>query len=100
MNVNWVLQETTLNRPGVSSENIINTKYRTVEHTVKKLIQNDVVREDSEDMANMFNDYIVDTGKNIAESIGDNRLDYIAYNLLTNLILFSSDQFIVIPLKK
>ena len=57
--------------------NIINTKNRKVENIVKKIIQ-DVVHEDSEDIANMFNDYFVDIGKYIAESIG-----------VTNIIIIS-----------
>ena len=60
--------------------NIINTKNRKVENTVKKIIHYDVVRVDSGDIANMFNEYFVDIGRNIAESIGGinaNHLDYI-----------------------
>ena len=51
-------------------------------------------------MANMFNDYFVDIGKNIAESIGENNANHLDY--MTNINQpnsFSSDQFIVIPLK-
>ena len=39
--------------------NIINTKNGKVENTVKKIIQNDVFHEDSEEVVNMFNDYFV-----------------------------------------
>ena len=60
--------------------NSINTKksYK-VENIVKKLIQDDVVHEDSEDIANILNDYFIDIGRSIAESIGGNNgnnLDY------------------------
>ena len=61
---------------------------------VKKTIQDDVVHEDSEYIANMFNDYFVDIGKNIAKSIcgnENNHLDYMTH--INQLILFSSDQF-------
>ena len=47
--------------------NIINTKNRKVENTVKKIIHDDVVHVDSGDIANMFNDDFVDIGRNIAE---------------------------------
>ena len=80
----------------------INTKNCKVENTARKITQNCVVHEDSEDIANVFNDYFVDIGKNIAESIegnSNNHLDCMGH-ISTNLILFSSDQLIVIPLKK
>ena len=51
-------------------------------------------------MANMFNDYFVDIGTNIAESIGgnnNNHLDYMAHINQPNY--FPSDQFTVIRLK-
>ena len=35
--------------------NIINTKNRKVENIVKKIIQDDVVHEHSEDITNIFN---------------------------------------------
>ena len=38
--------------------NIINRKNCKVENTVKKIIQDDIVDEVSEDIANMFNDWI------------------------------------------
>ena len=47
--------------------NIINTKNRKVGNTAKKIFHDDVVHVDSGDIANMFNDYFVDIGKNIAE---------------------------------
>ena len=78
----------------------INTKNRKVENTVKKMIHDDVVHVDSGDIANMFNDYFVDIGRNIAESIGGNNADYLDYMThIKNLILFSSDQLIVTRLK-
>ena len=81
--------------------NIVNTKNCKVENIVKKIIQDDIVHEDSEDIANMFNDYFADIGKNIAESIMEIiRIIMITLLISTNLILFSSDQFIVIPLKE
>ena len=52
--------------------NIINTKNRRVGNIVKKIIPDDVAHEDSGDITNMFNDYFVDIGRNIAESIGGN----------------------------
>ena len=57
--------------------NITNTKNRRVENTVKKIIQVDVVHVDSGDIANMFNDYFVDIGRNIAESIGGNNVNHL-----------------------
>ena len=45
-------------------------------------MDDDVVHVDSGNMANMFNDYFVDIGINIAESIGENNandLDYITH---------------------
>ena len=59
-----------------SINNIINTKNRKVENIVKKIIQ-DIVHEDSEDIASMFNDYLVDIGKNIAESIWGNTKNHL-----------------------
>ena len=48
----------------------------------------------------MCNDYIVDIRKNIVESIGEIiTIILITLFIAINLILFSSDQFIVIPLK-
>ena len=59
--------------------NIINTKNRKVENTVKKIIHDDVVHVDSGAIANMFNDYFVDIGRNIAESIGGNNANHLDY---------------------
>ena len=59
--------------------NIINTKNRKVEYTVKKLIHDDVVQEDPEDIAKMFNNHFLDIGKNIAESIGRNNANHLDY---------------------
>ena len=76
------------------------TKNRKVENTVKKIIHDDVVHEDSGDIANTFNDYFVDIGRNITESIGGNNANHLDYMTHINQpIFFSSDQFIVIPLK-
>ena len=50
-----------------------------VENTVKKIIYNYVVHVDSGDIANMFNDYFVDIGRNIAESIGGNNANDLDY---------------------
>ena len=52
----------------------------------------------------MLNDYFVDMGRNIAESIEGNNGNHLDLRdlykpTLGNLILFSSDQFIVIQLK-
>ena len=73
--------------------NIINTKNRKVENTVKKIIHDDVVHVDSGDIANMFNDYFVGVGKNIAESIGGNNanhLDYMTHINQPNSFFFKS----------
>ena len=80
--------------------NIIITKNRKVQNTVKKIIHDDVVHVDIGNIANMFNDYFVDIGRNIAESIGGNNANHLDYMThINNLILFSSDKFSVIPLK-
>ena len=47
----------------------------------------------------MFNDYFVDIGKNIAESIGGNNVNHLDYMTHVNQTNFFSDQFIAIPLK-
>ena len=70
MNINSMLQKSDIKRTWRIINNI-NTKNRKVENTVKKIIH-DVVHVDSGDIANMFNDYFVDIGRNIAESIGVN----------------------------
>ena len=56
---------------------------------------------DSGDIANMFNDYFVDIGRNIAKSIEGNNVNHLDYMTHINQsnFLFYSDQFIVIPLK-
>ena len=59
--------------------NIINTKNRKVENTVEKIIHDDVVHVNSGDIANMFNDYFDDIGRNIAESIGGNNANHLDY---------------------
>ena len=59
--------------------NIFNTKNCKVENTVKKIIHDDVVHEDSGDIANMFNDYFLDIGRNIAQSIGGNNANHLGY---------------------
>ena len=46
---------------------------------IKKIIHDDVVHVDSGDIANMFNDYFVDIGRNIAESIGGNNANHLDY---------------------
>ena len=49
---------------------------------VNKIIQDDIVYEDSEDIANMFNDNVVYIGKDVAESIvrnNNSHLDYMAH---------------------
>ena len=57
--------------------NNIITKYRKEENTVKKIIHDDVVHVDSGDIANIFNDYFVDVGRNIAESIWGNNANHL-----------------------
>ena len=71
MNINSMLQKSDIKRTWRIIKNI-NTKNRKVENTVKKKIHDDVVHLDSRHIANMFNDYFVDIGRNIAESIGGN----------------------------
>ena len=55
---------------------------------VNKIIQDDIVQEDSEDIANIFNDYFVDIEKNIAESIGRNNTNHRDYFVHTNQPIF------------
>ena len=50
-----------------------------VENTVKKIIDDDVVHVDAGDIANMFNYYFVDIGRNIAESIVGNNANHLEY---------------------
>ena len=59
--------------------NIIYTKDCKVEHTVKKIIHDDVVHVDSGDITNMVNDYFVDILNTIAESIGGNNANHLDY---------------------
>ena len=64
---------------------------------------------DSEDIANMFNDYFVDIGINIAESIvgnNANHLDYMthinqpnSFFLQSNSLLFSTEKLILLSEK-
>ena len=71
--------------------NIINTKNRKLENIVMKLIHDDVVQEDPEDIAKMFNNNFLDIGKNIAESIGGNNanhLDYMTHINKPNSVFF------------
>ena len=64
--------------------NIINTKNRKVENTAKKIIHDDVIHVDSGDIANMFNDYFVDIGRNFGESIGGNNVNHLDYMIHIN----------------
>ena len=62
-----------------------------MENTVKKIIHDDVVHIHSGDKANMFNEYFVDIGRNIAESIRGNnvnRLDYMTHMNQPNSFFF------------
>ena len=59
MNINSMLPKA-IERTCRIINNIINTKYRMVENTEKKIIHDDIVHVDSGDIANMFNDYFVD----------------------------------------
>ena len=54
------------------------------ENIVTKIIQDDVVHEDSEDIVNMLNDYVVDIVRNIADSIGGNNGDHLDYTTRIN----------------
>ena len=80
MNINSLLQKRY--KANLAHNKIINTINGKVENIVKKIIQDDVVHEDAEDIANMFNDYFVDIGQNIAEWNGgnnNNHLDYMTH---------------------
>ena len=70
MNRNAMLQKNYIKQTWRIISNVINTKKCKLENIVTKIIQDDVVHWDSRDIANMFNDYFVDIGKDIAESIG------------------------------
>ena len=59
MNINSMLQKAVWSILGVSSITSLTKKNCKVENTIKKIIH-DVVRVDSGDIANMFNDYFVD----------------------------------------
>ena len=55
---------------------------------------------DSGDIANMFKDYFLDLGRNIAESIGGNNVNHLNYLTLINQPnSFFSRPILVIPLK-
>ena len=55
---------------------------------------------DSGDITNMFNDYFVDIGRNIAESIGGNDVNHLDYMTHINQPnCFFLRPIIVIPLK-
>ena len=65
---------------------------------MKKIIQDDVFYRNSEYIANMFNDYFIDIGKKLLNRLGEIiTIILITWQITTNLILFSSDQLIVIP---
>ena len=72
-------------------DSIINTINRMVENIAKKIIQDDVVHEDSEDIANMLNYYFLYIRRNIAESNGGNNgnhLDYMTHINQPNSFFF------------
>ena len=50
-----------------------------MDNIVKKQIQDDVIHEDSVDIANMFNLHFADIGKNVAQSVGENNNNYLGY---------------------
>ena len=60
MNINSMQQKSDIKRTWRIITNIINTKNRKVENTVKKIIHDDIVHVDSWDIANMFNEYFAD----------------------------------------
>ena len=79
MNINSMLKKRNIKQTWRIINDIIKTKNRKVENTVKKIIHDDVVQMDFGDIANMFNDYFVDIGRNIAESIGGNNVNHLDY---------------------
>ena len=93
MNINSTLQNNDIKQTWRIINNI-NTKERKVENILKKIIQYDVVHEDSQGIANMFNDYFVDIGKYISESIGGNKNSHLDY--MTNINQLNS--FFLIPI--
>ena len=60
MNIIQCCKKITYSKLGTSSAALLTEKNSKVENIVKKIIQDDVVHENSEDIANMFNDYFVD----------------------------------------
>ena len=86
-----MLQKNNIKQTWRIIKNTINIKNRKVENIVKKIIQDDVVHEDSECIANMLNDYFVDIGRYIAESImanNGNHLDYMTHINQPNSFFF------------
>ena len=79
MNINSMLNTNDIKQTRHIINNITNTKNRKLENTVKKIIQDDVVHVDYGEIANMFNDYFVDIGRNIAESNGGNNFNHLDY---------------------
>ena len=76
------------------------TPLRSINRPRRTIIQVDIVHEDFEDLANIFNDYFVDIGKILQNRLWEIiTIILIAWLISTNLILFSSNKFSVIPLK-
>ena len=79
MNINSMLQKNDIKQTWRILNNIINIKNPKVKNIAKKIIHDDVVHMDSGDIANLFNDYFVDIGRNIAESIVGNNVNHLDY---------------------
>ena len=65
MNINSMLQNTNIKQTWHIINSIFNIKNSTVGNIVKKIIQDYIVLEDSEELATMFNDYFAYIEKNI-----------------------------------
>lgn len=69
----------------------------------EEVIHDDTVHENSEALNNLFKDYFIDIGTNIAVSIGGNTYYYLDYMAQINQLIiffFSLDTFIIVRLKE
>ena len=78
MKINSMLQKMIESQLSASLITSLTQKNRKLGNTAKKIIEDNVVHEDSEDTANMFNDF-VDIRKNIDESLGGNNNNHLYY---------------------
>lgn len=58
---------------------VLRSKARKKQNTIRKIIVNDVIHENPNHISNAFNDFFVDIGKNIAESVGGGLNDHKQY---------------------